>query len=99
MNARESGLCRSNPPTPQGKARGAGSCFFTAYCLLPTAYCDAVHPREVIRLFNGRDLAGLSTWLKDTKRDDPRRVFRVTDGLLHITGDGYGYLATDKAYR
>src|SRR5262245_61138975 len=56
-------------------------------------------PREVIRLFNGRDLAGLSTWLKDTKRDDPRRVFRVTDGLLHISGDGNGYIATDKEYR
>jgi hypothetical protein len=57
------------------------------------------NPRGVIRLFNGRDLAGLSTWLKDTKRDDPRRVFRVTDGLLHISGDGNGYIATDKEYR
>ena len=41
----------------------------------------------------------MSTWLKDTKRDDPRRVFRVTDGLLHITGDGDGYIATQKAFR
>jgi len=49
---------------------------------------------------NGKDLAGLTTWLKDTKRDDPRKVFRVTDaGLLHVTGDGFGYLATDRAYR
>src|SRR5438093_1214053 len=58
-----------------------------------------VTPREVIRLFNGRDLTGLTTWLKDTKRDDPRRVFRVTDGILHITGDGLGYAATAKEYR
>jgi hypothetical protein len=57
-------------------------------------------PGEVIRLFNGKDLAGLTTWLRDTKRDDPRRVFRVTDdGLLHITGDGFGYLATEGSYR
>ncbi len=57
-------------------------------------------PVGVVRLFNGKDLTGLSTWLKDTKRDDPRRVFRVTgDGLLHITGDGFGYVATDRAYR
>ena len=34
-----------------------------------------VSPREVILLFNGKDLSGLSTWLKDTKRDDPRKVF------------------------
>jgi len=57
-------------------------------------------PREMVSLFNGKNLAGLTTWLKDTRGDDPRRVFRVTDdGLLRITGDGFGYLATDRAYR
>ncbi len=77
----------------------------TAHCLLPKAHgldepkTDAVRPREAVQLFNGRDLAGSSTWLKDTKRDDPRQVFRVTDGLLHISGDGDGYIATEKAYR
>jgi hypothetical protein len=57
-------------------------------------------PRDVVRLFNGKDLAGLTTWLRDTKRDDPRRVFRVTDdGLLHVTGEGFGYVASERAYR
>jgi hypothetical protein len=57
-------------------------------------------PREVIRLFNGKDLSGLTTWIKDSGREDPRRVFSVTgDGQIHITGDGLGYLATRKAYR
>jgi hypothetical protein len=60
---------------------------------------EAVAPTETIQLFNGKDLTGLTTWLKDTKRDDPRKVFRVVDGQIHITGDGYGYLATEKAYR
>lgn len=60
---------------------------------------EGVKPPEVIRLFNGKDLTGFSTWLKDTKRDDPRKVFRVTGGHLHATGDGFGYLATEKAYR
>jgi hypothetical protein len=60
---------------------------------------EAVTPKETIQLFNGKDLTGHTTWLKDTKRDDPRKVFRVTDGQLHITGDGFGYMATDKAYR
>jgi hypothetical protein len=60
---------------------------------------DAVTPKEVVRLFNGKDLAGLSSWLKDTRREDPRKVFGVKDGLLHISGDGFGYLATDRAYR
>ncbi|HEX3447994.1 MAG TPA: hypothetical protein VHS97_07050, partial [Isosphaeraceae bacterium] len=49
---------------------------------------QSVSPTAVVRLFNGHDFAGLSTWLEDTKHDDPRRVFRVEDGLLHITGDG-----------
>jgi len=58
-----------------------------------------VSPREVTRLYNGHDFTGLATWLKDTKHDDPRRVFRITDGLLHVTGDGFGYIATLKEYR
>jgi hypothetical protein len=58
-----------------------------------------IAPRQTIQLFNGRDLAGVTTWHKETQRDDPRRVFRVTDGMIHLTGDGNGYLATDKEYR
>jgi hypothetical protein len=50
-------------------------------------------------LLNGKDLSGFTPWLKDTKAADPRRVFRVADGVLHVTGDGFGYLATEKAYR
>lgn len=60
---------------------------------------DPVAPKATIQLFNGKDLSGFTTWLRDTKTEDPRRVFRVTDGLLHVTGDGFGYAATDKAYR
>lgn len=56
-------------------------------------------PAARTRLFNGTDLAGLTPWLKDTKAADPRRVFRVTDGVLHVTGDGFGYLATKQDYR
>ena len=54
---------------------------------------------EVVKLFNGKDLTGLYTWLKDTKREDPRKVFSVEDGVIHVSGDGFGYLATDKEYR
>jgi hypothetical protein len=60
---------------------------------------DATRPTEVIPIFNGKDLTGLYTWLKDTKREDPRKVFSVQDGMLHVSGDGYGYVATQKAYR
>ena len=75
--------------------------FVSAACLLRGEERSAkpASPNEVVRLFNGKDLTGLSTWLKDTKGEDPRKVFRVSDGQIHITGDGFGYVGTTKAYR
>lgn len=60
---------------------------------------DVIVPREVIQLFNGRDLTGLYSWLKKTQREDPQHVVTVRDGALHLSGDDMGYVATDKAYR
>jgi hypothetical protein len=60
---------------------------------------EPVSPKETTKLFNGKNLDGLTTWLKESKRDDPKKVFRVTEGQLHITGDGFGYIATEKAYK
>jgi len=58
-----------------------------------------ITPKEVIPLCNGKDLSGLTTWLKGTKRDDPKKVFTVKDGVIHVSGEGFGYVATAKAYR
>jgi hypothetical protein len=63
------------------------------------ANAEPIAPREVTPLWNGKDLSGLTTWLKDTKREDPRGVFKVTDGMIHITGDGVGELCTVQEYR
>ncbi len=67
----------------------------------PTATAPKiVTPKDgPIRLFDGKTLGNTYTWLKDTHREDPRRVFRVTDGLLHVTGDGLGSIITKDAYR
>jgi hypothetical protein len=59
----------------------------------------AIVPHEVIRLFNGRDLSGWTTWLVDTQREDPRGVYSARDGMIRISGDGFGYLSTDRAYK
>ncbi len=59
----------------------------------------AIRPTEVIQLFNGRDLSGFTTWLRDTNREDPRGVYCVVDGMIRISGDGYGGLITENAYR
>lgn len=60
---------------------------------------EPIRPAGTIKLFNGKDFTGLTTWLKESQREDPKKVFRVTDGMLHLSGEGLGYVATDKAYR
>jgi len=60
---------------------------------------EPITPHDVIPLFNGKDLSGLTTWLKDAHERDPRGVFRVTDGMIHLSGEGNGYVATKNEYR
>ena len=60
---------------------------------------DPVVPVDnAIILFNGQDLSGLYTWLKGPGRDDPQRVFTVHDRMIHVSGEGMGYVATEKSY-
>jgi hypothetical protein len=56
-------------------------------------------PDKPIKLFNGKDLSGFTTWLAATGRKDPRPVFSVVNDTIRISGEGLGYLATDKAYK
>ncbi len=60
----------------------------------------AVRPVDgPIRLFNGRNLEGFYTWIRDRAYADPDRVFTVEDGMIHVSGQGYGGLITQQAYR
>jgi hypothetical protein len=76
-----------------------GSCFpFANGQIQPEA--ETVHVvQNVIHLFNGTNLHGLHPWLVDTTTNDPRRVFTVTNGMIRISGNGLGYLASERAYR
>jgi hypothetical protein len=49
-------------------------------------------------LFNGTNLNGFYTWLVDTRYEDSRVVFSVTNRLLRISGNGLGYLATTNEF-
>src|SRR5262245_51952401 len=61
---------------------------------------EASQPKkDVIHLFNGKDFTGLTTWLKKTGRDDPKHVFSVEGGVIHVSGADNGYVATEKAYQ
>src|SRR5690606_27209695 len=56
-------------------------------------------PHKTIQLFNGKNLEGWYTFLKGRGRDiDPKKVFTVRDGLIHISGEEYGCITTDKEY-
>jgi putative heme-binding domain-containing protein len=59
---------------------------------------DAVSDRTV-RLFNGKDINGFYTFLKERGRDnDPKGVFTVHDGVLRISGEEWGVLVTQEEY-
>lgn len=59
----------------------------------------AVVPTETIHLLNGKDLSHWYTWLADAGYEDPRNVFTIQDdGILRISGDGYGGIITKKEY-
>ncbi len=49
---------------------------------------------EPLLSFNGKDLTGFYPYTRDHGYEDPNRVFTVKDGLLWISGEEYGGLAT-----
>ena len=52
-----------------------------------------------IKLFNGENLDGWYTFLKNRGRDnDPKSVFTVTDGMIRISGEEWGCITTLTEY-
>jgi len=47
-----------------------------------------------ILTFNGKDLTGFYAYTRDHGYDDPNRVFTVRDGIIRISGQEFGGLAT-----
>ena len=74
------------------------------YCLAVSlcmggAEAAVAPPPEGIHLFNGKDLGGWYTWIKDRGRDtDPKKVFTVQEGMLHITGEEWGCVTSVEEY-
>jgi hypothetical protein len=44
--------------------------------------------------FNGKDLTGFYAYTRDHKYNDPKQVFTVVDGMIRISGEEFGGLAT-----
>ena len=59
----------------------------------------AATPPQEEPLWNGKDLSGFYTYLKTSgKNNDPDHVFKVLDGMVHVSGKEYGYFATEREY-
>jgi hypothetical protein len=52
---------------------------------------------EIIQLFNGNDLNNWVFKLKDPSVD-PATVFTVKNGVIHISGNPFGYMRTKESY-
>jgi hypothetical protein len=69
-----------------------------------TAAQTAIRPDTVIHLFDGKSLDGFYTWLVDSHREDPLRVFTVVDQVdgapaIRISGEKWGGIITRESYR
>jgi Domain of Unknown Function (DUF1080) len=64
---------------------------------------------DVKPLFNGKDLDAWTVWIRHVDdsgkpqpdldpRSDPKGVFKVEDGLIHVSGAEYGCLTTKDEY-
>ena len=64
----------------------------------------AVRPDRVIHLFDGKSLDHFYTWLVDSHKEDPLRVFTVVDQVdgapaIRISGEKWGGIVTRESYR
>jgi hypothetical protein len=69
--------------------------------LLFAPLASAANPKlgPKIKLFNGKNLDGFYTFLRNHgKNNDPDHVFRVENGVVHVSGAEFGYFITEKEY-
>lgn len=81
----------------------------TVWCAIWTYGCHSnqTSPPEAripdssttLRLFNGRNLDGFYTFIRDRGRDsDPKHVFSVADGAIHVSGEEWGCITTREEF-
>ncbi|MEX0701674.1 MAG: DUF1080 domain-containing protein [Planctomycetales bacterium] len=58
-----------------------------------------IEPMEKVVLFNGKDFTGLVGWLSKTGYEDPTNAYTVVDGTIRMSGEGVGFVRTDKKYK
>jgi hypothetical protein len=56
-----------------------------------------VTPTERVDLFNGRDFSGWAFCLRSNA--PPAETFSISNGLMHCTGQPFGYARTEQSFR
>ena len=73
--------------------------FFFGLILCCNCLYAQLQPETMKPLFNGKNLNGWYSFLTSKgKNNDSGKVFNVEDGLLHISGKEFGYIATLNEY-
>lgn len=56
--------------------------------------------QHTVRLFNGKNFDGWYMYIKDRGRNtDPKKVFTVENGVIHISGEEWGCITTNEEFR
>src|SRR5262249_20728747 len=53
---------------------------------------------EPLLTFNGKEFTGFYVYTKDHKYEDPKKVFTVVDGMIRISGEEFGGIATGGSF-
>lgn len=81
--------------------RFAGLTIFAAVILAIVVHAPAAPNTsgKTIELFNGKNLDGFDTFLREQGlNNDPHKVFQVHGGMIHVSGTEYGYFITKEEY-
>jgi hypothetical protein len=70
----------------------------------PVQAQTAVKPETTIHLFDGKSLAPFESWVVDSHREDPLRVFTIVDQVdgapaIRVSGERWGGLVTRESFR
>ena len=70
------------------------------FATVPTQAQRIPPHKPAIMLFNGHDLSTFDTFIRGKGLNaDPDHIFQVEDGIIHISGNGFGYIITHDVYK
>lgn len=65
----------------------------------PDNSANPIVPSKKMVLFNGKNLDGWYTWLRDHHYEDPNKVYSVQNGAIRISGTEWGGLTTNSSFK